>query len=292
MSIQVAVIGTNGYVGKHLCQSLVNSGVAVIGFSAGEKTGISLETGLFPDNLVFPTGLDTVYYLAQSPRYRQTPEQSAHLISVNCVAAIQAAEAARRAGVRRFIYASTGNVYEPSFLPIPETAPVRRDNWYSLSKLMAEDALALFRPELDITIVRIFGVYGPQQTNKLVPMIADKIEAGLEVLLDRNPTDPNDMDGLVISLIYIDDLVRALLSLMEISQSECMNLAGIEAVSIRKLATELARCMGLPCSIKMNDSTRAFNLIANTTLQMKRVGEPLISLTEGIERFCCARKRI
>ena len=139
-----------------------------------------------------------VYYLAQSPRYRQTPEQSAHLFAVNCVAATQAAEAARRAGVNRFIYASTGNVYQSSFLPLAETAPVRRDNWYALSKVMGEDALALYRPYLDITIARIFGVYGPQQTDKLVPMIAERIKARLPIFLDKNPHNAADLRGFFV----------------------------------------------------------------------------------------------
>ncbi len=291
MNKQVAVIGAKGYVGKHLCDALVNKGLDVIRLSAGERLGISLETGLFSEDLAFPQGLDTVYYLAQSLRYRQTPEQSAHLISVNCVAAVQAAEKARRAGVRRFIYASTGNVYEPSFLPIAETASVRRDNWYALSKVMAENSLALYRPHLDLTIARIFGVYGPEQTDKLVPMLANRIQTGLDVFVDRNPTDADDLNGLVVSLIYIDDLVNALLLLRDINHCEYINLAGLEAVSVSMLATELARCMGLSFNIKINDSPRAFNLISNTTLQIERLGHPVISLTEGIQRFCHARNQ-
>lgn len=290
VSADVAVIGANGYIGKHLCQALTNNSTEVMRLSAGSQSGISLTSGLFPKDFTLPPGLKTVYYLAQSPYYRQTPEQSAHLFSVNCIASVQAAEAARRAGVKRFIYASTGNVYTPSFLPISEAAPVRRDNWYALSKVMAEDALALYRPYLDITIARLFGVYGPGQTDKLVPMIADKIQNSQPIYLDRNLQNPADFDGLSISLIYIDDLVRSLLSLMHVNDCEFMNLAGIEAVSMRRLTTELAQCMGLSFNIEMNQAERSFNLIADTSLQTQRLGYPLVSLSEGIQRFCHARK--
>lgn len=290
MSEQVAVVGGNGYIGKHLCKALADSGVECMRLSAGVVPGISLQTGLFSDDLVFPRGLDTVYYLAQSPRYRQTPEQSQHLLTVNCVAAVQAAEAARRADVRRFIYASTGNVYQPSFLPLTETAPVRRDNWYALSKVVAEEALELYRPYLDITVARIFGVYGPNQTDKLVPMIADRLMSGQDVFLDKNPWDPNDIDGLVVSLIYIDDIVRALMLLKNISDCKTINLAGLEAISIRRLVTELSRCMGLSPHINMSDSMRSFNLIADVTLQIERLVKPGISFSEGIEEFCRERR--
>jgi UDP-glucose 4-epimerase len=289
MSSQVAVVGGNGYIGKHLCKALTDSGVDIIRLSAGELHGISLETGLFSADLTFPKGLDTVYYLSQSPRYRKTPEQSTHLLSVNCIAAQQACEAARNAGVRRFIYASTGNVYEPSFLPMAETMSVRRDNWYALSKVMAEDALSLYRPYLDITIARIFGAYGPDQTDKLVPLIANRVASGEEVMLDNNPQDPRDQDGLVVSLMYIDDLVSALIKLKDLNHAATINLAGSQAISIRRLATELARCMDMPSRTKMNTSSRSFNLISDTTLQIERLGTPSISFAEGIRRFCQAK---
>ena len=292
MNKEVAVIGANGYIGKHLCKALTDINRDVIRLSAGSPRGISLETGLFSEALTFPQGLDTVYYLAQSPGYRQTPEKSAHLLTVNCVAAVQAAEAARRAGVRRFIYASTGNVYEPSLAPLAETAPVRQDNWYALSKVMAEQALALYRPYLDITVARIFGIYGPYQTDKLVPMIADTIQAGDDIFLDRNASNPDDMDGLSVSLLYIDDMVRALVSLSSVSHCDVINLGGLEAVTVRMLATELAQAMGLPLYIKLNDSQRTFNLITNTDLQIQQLGTPMISLSEGIKRFCHARASI
>ena len=291
MAMQAAVLGANGYVGKHLCKKLTEQGVGVLRLSSGEECGISLETGLFSNSLVFPETIDTVYYLAQSPRYHQTPEQSAHLISVNCVAAVQAAEAARRAGVKRFIYASTGNVYEPSFSPLSESAPIRQDNWYSLSKVMAENALNLYRSFLDITIVRIFGVYGPEQNNKIVPNMASKIELGQDIFLHKNLQDPGDKDGHVISLIYIDDLVCALSLLPNIQGCEYINLAGIEEVSIRKLAMELAKCMGMRANLKPHDSPRSYNLISNTAMQIQLLDRPLVPLSEGIARFCRARMR-
>lgn len=286
MKVRVVVIGGNGFVGRHLCQTLATSGIEVINFSSGTENGIALDSGLFSKQLTLPSQVHAVYYLAQSPRYHQVPEQSVHLMSVNCVAAVQVAEAARHAGVKRFIYASTGNVYHPSFKPINEAASLRRDNWYSLSKIMAEEALALYRSDLDVTIARIFGVYGPQQTNKLVPMIADRIRSGQNVYVDKNPQDANDKDGLTVSLIYIDDLIHALISLMDIDCCPIINLAGLEAVSIRTLATELAHCMGTSVSIQMKENARSFNLLADIQLQLSLVGRPVVSLREGIERLC------
>ncbi len=288
MKKSVAVIGAKGYVGQHLCDRLIKNNMDVLRFSAGDINGISLTTGLFPESFSLPSELSAVYFLAQSPHYRNAPQQSVHLLSVNCIAATQAAEAARRAGIKRFIYASTGNVYKPSFTPISESSPVRRDNWYALSKVMAEDALALYRNDLDVTITRIFGVYGPGQKDKLVPMLAGMIQNGKDISIDKNPTNPQDQDGLCVSLLYIDDLTKALLSLLTIQNCEVINLAGAHPVSIRSLATELSNSFNLPLRIQMNDTERAFNLISDTQLQVNLLGNPMTSLAEGIQQFCNA----
>ena len=286
MSEKVAVIGANGYIGTRLCNTLIEQGSLVLRLSSGGKFGISLETGLFSNEFILPKGIDTVYYLAQSPNYRQTPEFSAHLLSVNCVAAVQAAEASRRVGAKRFIYASTANVYEPSFLPIAENAALRRDNWYSLSKVMAEDALALFQPDLDVTLTRIFAAYGTGQTDKLIPMIANKVINAQDIFLARNPTNPNDEDGLALSPMYIDDMVSALISLRDISDCTSINLAGTETISIRQLAMALGKFFDIPAKISLNDDVRQGNFISETSKQLQLLGRPSVSFLEGLERFC------
>ena len=285
MQLKNVVIGANGYIGRYLTKALLDVGQDVVCISSGDNSGISLSTGLFPTDFSLPKNVDTVYYLAQSPRYRQTPEQSSHLLSVNCIAAVQAAEAARQAGVRRFIYASTGNVYQHSFLPLDESAPVNRQDWYALSKVMAEDALALYRPYLDITIARIFGVYGPKQTDKLVSILAGKIIKGEEIFLDRNPTDLDDLDGLVVSLMYIDDLVEGLILLKDATACDYINLAGEEAVSIRKLSIELANTMGVTPKISVRENYRMFNLISDNSMQLKSLFLPKVLLSDGINRL-------
>lgn len=283
--MKVAVIGAGGYVGRHLCAKLEEQGTTVLRFSAGETNGISATTGLLPEGCAFPTNLDAVYFLAQSPHYRQMPEHSAHLLSVNCVAAVQAAEVARRAGVRRFVYASTGNVYAPSFGALAEDSPVRRDTWYSLSKVMAENALALYQQYLDVSFARIFGVYGPEQEDKLVPTIIHKVGDELELFVDRNPNDHCDMGGLRVSLIYIDDLTDALVGMLDKQHNGPVNLAGDEPVSIRQLAEEAARLLGKSPRISVGERYRELDLIADTTVYRQLFGPPKISFRTGMERI-------
>lgn len=287
--MKVAVIGARGFVGKHLCNALMDKGYEVSCYSVGDAQGISPETGLMPGNFSFPSGLDAVYYLAQSPRYRQMPEQSSHLFSVNCLAAVQAADAARRVGVKRFVYASTGNVYAPSFSPLSESSPVRRDNWYALSKLMAEDALALYRPYFDVAVARIFGVYGPGQDEKLVPIITQAVRAGRGLFVDRNPVDSTDLDGLKVSLIYISDVVDALISLIGNTHQGSVNFAGSEPISIRKLAISAGNILGVAPKIAVGSANREFDLAADISLYQTLFGVPRVSFENGLRRTLLGR---
>jgi len=282
--MRVAVIGAGGFVGKHVCSELVARGVDVFPLSAGRPGGIALESGLLPVDFTFPRGVQAVYFLAQSPRYRQVPEESVHLLSVNCVAVAQAAEAARKVGAVKFVYASSGNVYVPSFSPHAETSPVRRNDWYALSKVMAEDVLALYRSYFDVTIARMFGVYGPSQVGKLVPMIADAVRSNREVYVDRNPTDDEDLGGLRVSLIYIDDLADAMLKLLDTRNCEVVNLAGSEAVSVRRLANVLGASLGGEPRIAVSKKYRDADFIADVGIYKRLFGPAKTCLEEGVAR--------
>lgn len=105
-------------------------------------------------------------FLVQSPFNHKKPANINYLLNVNIISAMKAGEYARKSGVKRFLYASTGNVYAPSFAPLREDSTLRRDNWYSLSKIDAEESLTFFQDQLKITVVMLFGVYGPGQTKK------------------------------------------------------------------------------------------------------------------------------
>ncbi|MBE9234275.1 hypothetical protein IQ231_22155, partial [Cuspidothrix issatschenkoi LEGE 03284] len=75
-------------------------------------------------------------------------------------------------------------------------------------KIHAEEALNLFRNDMEIVITRIFGVYGEGQENKLIPNLIHSVASEKEIFIDKNPLDKTDLEGLQISLIYIQDLVE------------------------------------------------------------------------------------
>lgn len=280
----VMVIGSGGYMGRHLMAGLSRAGLDARGTSSADGSGIDPESGLLPAAFAIPSGTTAVVYMAQSPRYREVPEQAAHVLAVNTLSAVRAATLARAAGVRRFIYVSTGTVYAPTFAQIAEDAPVRRDSWYVLSKLHGEEALNLFRQDIEVIVVRPFGVYGPAQKGRMVPNLIDAVKNGRPVTLHPRKGMPEDIGGLRISLCYIDDATEILMRLVREGGPACLNLAGPEAVSVRSIAEAAGAVFGRPPVFEVSSSPRDTDLIADTRNLVTAMAPRFTSFSDGFDR--------
>jgi len=246
--VSVAIIGAGGFIGRHLAAALERRSIAVMRVSSGTGTTFDRTTGVLTADLPASPDLDAVVFLSQSPKYRNAPAQADHLWGVNIVSAIKAAEWARCSGATRFIYASSGTVYAPSFQAHRETDPLRRDRWYALSKVHAEESLRLFKDDLALTNARFFSVYGPGQEGKLIPNLIEAVRTGRPVQLEPHPADKNDVDGLRLSMTYVDDAIGVLMHLLTSGGPEVVNIAGPDVISIRHIAETIGKALAVkPC---------------------------------------------
>lgn len=262
--MKVAIVGTGGFIGRHLSKAFEEADVTVVPISSQNGAGIDPITGLLSDNLRLD-GANAVVYLAQSPHIRRTPEMAGHVLRVNVVSAVEVAELALKSGAERFIYASTGSVYRPSFHPLAEGDPEEGQDWYTLSKLQGEHALALFRRYLDVHVLRLFGVYGHGQTGRLIPTLIKAVSAGHPVYIERNPIDPDDISGLRVSLGHVDDVVRAIAQMCMAGGPDLLNVAGSEAISVRSAAEAIGKEMEISPVIDVVDRYRKGDLVADVT---------------------------
>ncbi|MZP29504.1 NAD-dependent epimerase/dehydratase family protein [Heliobacterium undosum] len=290
--MKILVTGAGGYVGTHLCGALTEAGHDVIGVGL-ERHMTRIESagckGLYCDlasngELVLPP-VDAVVYLAQSSHYRQMPDMAPDLFAVNTLGVVRLAEAARRSGAKTFLYASTGNVYTPSFLPLREDSPLRDDDFYGLSKQMGEKALVLFAPYLNVISMRIFGVYGPGQENMLIPRLIERVRCSEPITLEPGEGEA-DTGGLRLTPCYVDDLtaiIGALLS-REIQVQGPINLAGPEVISIGRIAKEAGCLLGVEPLLRIAQGKRKGDLVADTTLLRSLVDVPFTPFVEGMRR--------
>lgn len=283
--MKVLVIGSHGYMGGHLMRGLTKEGMEPEGVSTSDGSGIEPVSGLLPESFQINGDVSTVIYVAQSPHYRQMPDKASHVFAVNSLSVVRAAVAAHKAGVQRFIYVSTGTVYAPSFLPLAETAPLRRDNLYAMSKLHGEEALGLFRHYMDVVVVRPFGIYGPGQEGRMVPNLISKVRSGAPIVLHPKSDDLNDDGGLRISLCHINDAVNVLIRIARTGGPAYLNLAGVKAMSIREMALIIGQMLGRSPNFSIAPDPRDSDLIADINALRKLRITSFVDFKIGIKEM-------
>lgn len=290
--MKASIIGASGFVGKALVRHLLAAGHDTTSLDVVKRSplgkGESFRTfDVRKDDLTFDPDTDAVFYLAQSGHYRDFPAYASDLFGVNTLGVIKAARAASEAGVRFFCYASAGNVYKPAFHPLKESHPLRRDEPYALSKLMAEEALALFCGRMGVVSTRLFAVFGPGQEQMLPIRLLNMIRNGEPLTLEPSPLALGNTEGVIISFCYVKDAVNCLVRLAQMALDGCtlppaINVAGPEAVSIRKFSEALGKIIGKEPVFKVSGATRPQDFIADIDMLQSLVNLDFTPFSEAM----------
>lgn len=173
--LTVLVTGASGFIGKVLCQDLLDSGVNLtllarrpvdLGGSVKQHMFTGLK-GIEPERQWFE-GVDVVVHLAaRVHQMNADPENEASLQMIeNCDATLKLASMAAKCGVKQFIYLSSIKVngeHTDDREPFSETDIPEPKDAYGLSKWKAEQGLNVLAESsaLATTIIRPPLVYGP-----------------------------------------------------------------------------------------------------------------------------------
>ena len=264
--MKCAVVGSNGFLARYLIPELQVAGLDISCHSSLDGSGIDPESGILSDSFSFEIGTSTVFYLAQSPSLGNLPASSAHVWAVNVLSALKAVEAARRVGAQKFIYVSSGTVYEPSFDLLDETATLNREDWYSLSKIQGEESVFTYKNYLDISIVRPFGLYGYGQVNRLIPTLIERVKQGQEIFLqDAEWEIADSRDGLRVSFCHAADAAKMLSDVAKLPGSCTVNLANSCQVSIREIAETIGQHLNIAPKFVVAENKRQADLLADIT---------------------------
>jgi UDP-glucose 4-epimerase len=180
--MRALVTGGAGFVGSHLVDHLIEHGdrVTVVdhlrrghvdNLAPALEAGAELVQGDVTDvaalvRLMRAVRPQVVYHLAAQIDVRRSVQDPATDAHVNLGGTASVLEAARQAGARRVLLASTAGVYgDPRTLPITERAPVAPLAPYGAGKAAAETYMELFRRlyGLSTLSLRMSNVYGPRQ---------------------------------------------------------------------------------------------------------------------------------
>ncbi len=256
------VTGGAGFIGANLVEALVRSGhrVRVLdNFSTGSRENlrevedrIEVVEGDIRDAAVLRRAMRGVEYVSHQAALRSVPRSVDDPLSsdeVNVHGTLQVLMAAREAGVRRVVYASSSSVYGDSpVLPKQEDAPVAPLSPYAVSKLAGELYCRVFARlyGLETVALRYFNVFGPKQDPN--SPYAAVIPLFIRAALTGEPAEVHGDGTQSRDFTYIDNVVEAnLLALHRPGiAGEVFNVACGERHSLLEILDLLAAFVGHP----------------------------------------------
>jgi UDP-glucose 4-epimerase len=238
------------------------------------------------DTRRLPSRIDRVIHLAQSRHFREVPARALDVFNVNVAATAKLIDHALRAGARQFLYASSGGVYGAGSQAFHENSPIippGQLGYYLGSKLSGEVLVQSYVPHLQALVLRFFFIYGKgQNQSMLIPRLIENVREGRPVLLQGS-------DGIRINPIHVSDAAQATLKALQTNGSATFNIAGSEAVSIRKIAEIIGASLGkAPIFETTSGDTR--DLLGDNRAMRATLHEPEMPLQRGVAELVRATK--
>lgn len=281
--MRILISGAGGFIGRHLISALPDHHeVFGIVRNAVRRPLPGARAHLLEFDLAHPLDMkelpgqiDVIVHLAQANVL--FPEAAKELLAVNTVSTQHLLDYGRRAGAQRFILASTGDVYGRRFELCKESDTLRAATFYALTKQAAELLTQAYSGYLQTCILRLFHPYGSDQSNRLIPNLADRLR--------RQETVPVHKDDRPrLTPIYIDDVVTAIMRAMDSSYCGIVNVAGDRVVSIRELTEEIGRALKSKSSFEASGEESGDMMGDNALMKQVFGAWPMITLSEGLSR--------
>ncbi|AKH97433.1 UDP-glucuronic acid decarboxylase family protein [Halanaeroarchaeum sulfurireducens] len=248
---RILVTGAAGFLGSHLCESLINDGHEVIGMDnlVSGRTE-NLEPIFHHDRFSFfehdvtefihvSGDLDWVLHLASlaSPVfYQNNPIKTLKVGALGTHKTLGLAKAKDAS----YLFTSTSEVYgDPEVHPQPEdyrgnVDPFGPRSCYDESKRYGESLVRAYRDkhDLDVRVARIFNTYGPRMRlddGRVVPTFAKQA-------LKEEPLTIHGDGQQTRSFCFVSDLIAGLRALMNSSTQSPVNIGNPDERTIQELA--------------------------------------------------------
>ena len=299
------VTGVAGFVGSHVAERLLASGVEVVGVDsftpyypaaikeanlAGfrDHPGFELRrVDLAADALeAHLEGVSVVFHQAAQPGVRSSWAGGFEVsVTNNVIATQRLLEAAKTVAIDRFVYASSSSVYgNATAIPMREDGPLRPFSPYGVTKLSGEQLCTVYAANwgLPTVALRYFTVYGPRQrpdmaTHRLIQAALNGTSFPLYASADH-----------VRDFTFVEDIVRANLAAAArpLEPGTVVNVAGGSVVTMSQLMAQVEDVTGQ--ALKLDEQGRQAGDVTHTEADLSRAAEllgwrPAVKLRDGVE---------
>ncbi len=304
---KVLVTGSEGFIGSHLTEKLVELGAevtALVQYNSfnswgwldtavpGIKKEIKVLTGDIReyDNVKRAVrGQEIVFHLAALIAIPYSYISPAAYIRTNIEGTLNIMQASLDYGAAKVIHTSTSEVYGTAkYVPIDENHPLQGQSPYSASKIGADKiAESFYRSfNLPVATIRPFNTYGPRQSARaVIPTVISQLLSGKDSLKLGALSPTRDFT-------YVKDTVNGFIRIAQIDASvgETINIGTNSEVSIGDLAGKIISITGKAVPVECDeerlrpsksevDRLRCDNTKAREMLDWK----PVYTLEEGLK---------
>lgn len=252
--MRILVTGGTGFTGTALVERLCQAGHAVVALDYKEglacdalrRLGAEVVIGSVTDRAAVERsmrGVELVFHLAAAFRELNVP--NSYYDEVNVGGTRLVLEAARQAGVRKFVYCSTcgvhGNIDHP---PAGEDAPIQPADYYQRTKYEAEPLVKEFGASgMETVILRPAAIYGPGDPERFF-LIFKRVAKGSFPMFGSGRT--------LYHPLYIDNLVDAFLLCMppRAGAGREYLIADERYYPIEEIVRAVARALEVPVQVR------------------------------------------
>lgn len=297
---RVCVLGSSGFLGRHLTHRLLCAGYQVQAFdrviAPNPLVSPALQRHLtsFSGDFFASDDLDRVlegceycFHLVSTSVPKTSNSNPLRDVQQNLEGSLVLLERAVQAGVRKVVYASSGGtVYGvPKAERITEEHPTDPLCSYGITKLAVEKYLGLYQElhGLDYTVLRISNPYGPLQRTDAAQGV---IGVFLGKVLRNEPLNVWGDGSVVRDYLHVDDVARAFVCAAETrTEHKIFNIASGHGASLNDIIAHLRVVTGRALDVEYTEG-RVFDVpysvLAIDRAQKELGWSPQITLEDGL----------
>lgn len=268
--MKILVTGACGYKGHVLVPKLLSRGYSVVGLDTmwfgnfhKPHPHLTLVTGDVRDiESINLDGVDAIIHLssiANDPCGDLDPKLT---WEVSALATMQLADKAKRKGVKRFIYASSGSVYGiKDELQVTEDLELKPISEYNKTKMVGERVLLSYSDDMVVQIIRpatVCGISPRMRLDVSVNLLAmQALSKGKITVFGGDQTRPN---------IHIDDITDVYLHMIDHPEVTGVFNAGFENISILDIAKIVTRHIPVEIVVTESNDPRSYRVNSDKLL--------------------------